>query len=109
MMLAVPLPARLSGADPWIGEQRRHYVHGSRVQREVGQATRKARLTKRVTGHTFRRSFATHPLPDAYDARVVQELLGHKDVRKIRVHTDVMNQGGTTRLQPGGRTPPTSR
>jgi integron integrase len=80
--------------NPKTGQQGRHHVHESIVQKAVTQAVRDAGLTKRATCHTFRHSFATHLLADGYDIRTVQELLGHKDVKTTMIYTHVLNRGG---------------
>ena len=44
-------------------------------------------ILKRVSGHTFRNSFATHLLQANCDIRTIKELLGHSDVRPTMIYT----------------------
>lgn len=67
----------------------RHNASPSTVQKAIKKAVEKAGITKQVTAHTFRHSFATQMLQSKYDIRLIQELLGHKNLKTTMKYTHV--------------------
>jgi integron integrase len=96
-------PAARICTDPRWGPPSRYHLHESAVQRAVTEAARRAGITKGVTCHMMRHSFATHLLEDGYDIRTVQELLGHRDVSTTMTYLHVLKRGALGVRSPADR------
>lgn len=93
-------PSSRLSADPRSGKIRRHHIHENSLQKAVKKAAREAGLTKNVSCHSLRHSFATHLLEAGCDIRTVQELLGHADVSTTMIYTHVLNKPGVSVISP---------
>jgi integron integrase len=87
-------PAENYSTDPETKIYRRHHIYETGIQRAIKAARNEAGIAEHVTPHTFRHCCATHMLQDGYSIRVVQELLGHEDVKTTMIYTHCMLPAG---------------
>lgn len=77
-------PGRRPNPSPedWLfpGYRRGCHMNVGSLQMVCREAARLAGLSKRVTVHTLRHSFATHLLENGADTRIIQVLLGHSQI-----------------------------
>ncbi len=85
-------PARERSVDPRSGKEMRHHVLESGLQKAVKRAAQRVGIDKKIGCHTLRHSFATHMLEHGVNIRVLQELLGHADVKTTEIYTHVMQR-----------------
>ena len=93
-------PGRGLSKDPRSEVIRRHHVDPSVINKAIKKVVRQTNITKKVSAHTFRHSFATHLLQRGTDIRTIQSLLGHKDLETTMIYTHVLKQGGEGVVSP---------
>lgn len=89
---AKPLFIRYSGAKTGDSEGESFRLTPRSVQRIVSQYAKLAGITKHVSPHTLRHSFATDLLMNGADIRSVQSMLGHSNIATTQVYTHVTDQ-----------------
>lgn len=64
----------------------RHHIHPGLLQRAFKIAVQQTGISKPVSVHTLRHSFAIHLLENGYDIRMIQELLGHQNLQTTMIY-----------------------
>ncbi|GAK30419.1 site-specific recombinase XerD [Weissella oryzae SG25] len=101
-MAAMWLERYLQDVRPLLGRQQDPTIiflndHGRQLTRQgvwkiIKQLVASVGITKDVSPHTLRHSFATHILENGADLRIVQELLGHADISTTQIYTHISNK-----------------
>jgi integron integrase len=73
--------------------QGRHHLDPSLIQKAIKEASTLAGISKRVSCHTLRHSYAAHLLESGVDIRTIQQLLGHQDIKTTMIYIHAQTQG----------------
>ncbi len=86
-------PSGRRSVEPGTNNIRRHHIDESSINKFILAACYSSGITKQVTSHTHRHSFAPHLLQAGVDIRTVLEQLGHADVKTTEIYTHVLKRG----------------
>ena len=85
-------PSSNKALDPRSGKVRRHHISSRAIQNAMSGALKKSGIPKHASVHTMRHSFATHLLMKGVNIRVIQELLGHKNIETTMIYLHVIRE-----------------
>ncbi len=102
-------PSSKPSKDPKTGHLGRRPSHVTTVQRAMKAAVRASGVTTPITCHVLRHCFATEMLRAGCDIRMLQRLMGHRDLKTTSRYLHIINRPGLNLESPLDRLPaPTS-
>lgn len=91
--------------DPKTGRLGRRSLHVSAIQRAVKSAARAAGVHAPITCHVLRHCFATEMLRSGCDIRLLQRLMGHRDLKTTSRYLHIIDRPGLHVVSPLDRLP----
>ena len=85
---------------PKSGRMLRHHRDMGNIARQIKQAAKRAGITKRITSHCLRHSYATHSLEQGVPIHVLQKLMGHSSIETTETYLHVAKDGATAAKSP---------
>ena len=93
-------PASVSTTDEKTGRDGRRHLHESAVQRSIKRAVREAQTLRPITAHILRHCFATELLRAGCDVRLLQRLMGHRDLKTTALYLHILDRPGVGVISP---------
>lgn len=98
-------PSARVSKDPKTGRTGRSHSHATNVQRAIKQAGRDAQLTRPISAHVLRHCFATEMLKSGCDIKLLQRLMGHRDLKTTARYLHILDRPGIGIVSPLDRLP----
>jgi integron integrase len=93
-------PASVTSTDPKTGRPGRRHLHETVIQRALKKAVRAAKIPRPISSHVLRHCFATELLRAGCDVRLLQRLMGHRDLKTTALYLHILDRPGIGLVSP---------
>lgn len=98
-------PSARTSKDEKTGRIGRRHSHVSGIQRAIKRASRAAKAAHPISAHVLRHCFATEMLRSGCDVRLLQRLMGHRDLKTTARYLHILDRPGIGLVSPLDRLP----